>query len=66
MRIKALSKTLVLSFLAAASPSLQTAEIDQGIPEYERTSGVYGNITSLGSDTRPKVMTHWAEDFKRV
>jgi phosphate transport system substrate-binding protein len=66
MRIKALSKTLVLSFLAAASPSLQTAEIDQGIPEYERTSGVSGNLSSVGSDTLANLMTLWAEDFKRV
>ena len=66
MRIKALSKTLVLSFLAAASHSLQTAEIDQGIPEYERTSGVSGNLSSVGSDTLANLMTLWAEDFKRV
>jgi len=66
MRIKALKKTLVLSLLAAVSLVVQAAEIDQEIPEYERTSGVSGNLSSVGSDTLANLMTLWAEDFKRV
>lgn len=66
MRIKALRKTLALSLLAAASLAVQAAEIDQEIPEYERTSGVSGNLSSVGSDTLANLMTLWAEDFKRV
>jgi len=66
MRINALVKTLTLSFLAALSFSVAGAELEQGIPEYERTSGVSGNLSSVGSDTLANLMTLWAEDFKRV
>lgn len=66
MRIKAISKTLTLSLLAALSFSVQGAEVDPGIPDYQRTSGVSGNLSSVGSDTLANLMTLWAEDFKRV
>lgn len=66
MQIKTLSKSLALSLIAATSLTLQAAEIDSGIPEYERTSGVSGNLSSVGSDTLANLMTLWAEDFKRV
>ena len=66
MSIKALRKTLAISLLAAASLAVQAAETEQGIPEYERTSGVSGNLSSVGSDTLANLMTLWAEDFKRV
>lgn len=66
MRSKAISKTLTLSFLAALSFSAQGAEVEQDIPDYQRTSGVSGNLSSVGSDTLANLMTLWAEDFKRV
>ena len=66
MNIKTLGKTLTLFLLTAASLGVQAAEIDQGIPEYKRTSGVSGNLSSVGSDTLANLMTLWAEDFKRV
>ncbi|GJM12101.1 MAG: phosphate-binding protein PstS [Pseudohongiella sp.] len=66
MRTDAVRKTLALSFLAALSFSVGAAEVEQGIPEYERTSGVSGNLSSVGSDTLANLMTLWAEDFKRV
>lgn len=42
------------------------AEVDPGIPTYQRTSGVSGNLSSVGSDTLANLMTLWAEDFKRI
>jgi len=66
MHIKSIRRTLTLSLVAALSFSVQGAEIDPGIPEYERTSGVSGNLSSVGSDTLANLMTLWAEDFKRV
>ncbi|MDB3898299.1 phosphate ABC transporter substrate-binding protein PstS family protein [Gammaproteobacteria bacterium] len=66
MRINALVRPLALSLLAALSFFVTGAELDQGIPEYERTSGVSGNLSSVGSDTLANLMTLWAEDFKRV
>lgn len=41
-------------------------EIDAGFPEYQRGSGVSGNLSSVGSDTLANLMTLWAEEFKRV
>ncbi|MBR9727387.1 PstS family phosphate ABC transporter substrate-binding protein [Shewanella intestini] len=42
------------------------AEIDQTLPTYEKTSGVSGNLSSVGSDTLANMMTLWAEDFKHI
>lgn len=66
MRINALVRPLALSLLAALSFFVTGAELGKGIPEYERTSGVSGNLSSVGSDTLANLMTLWAEDFKRV
>jgi len=41
------------------------ADVDPGLPEYERASGVSGNFSSVGSDTLANLMTLWAEEFKR-
>ena len=66
MRAIGSAKSLTFSLLAALSFSALAAEVDQGIPVYERTSGVSGNLSSVGSDTLANLMTLWAEDFKRV
>lgn len=66
MRAIATVKSLTFALLAALPLATQAAEIDQAIPEYQRTSGVSGNLSSVGSDTLANLMTLWAEDFKRV
>jgi phosphate transport system substrate-binding protein len=50
------------------SPGLASAQvqIDPALPAYEKTSGVSGNLSSVGSDTLANLMTLWAEEFKRV
>ncbi|MEN8261278.1 MAG: phosphate ABC transporter substrate-binding protein PstS family protein [Pseudomonadota bacterium] len=52
--------TLLGGYAAAA------VEVDPAIPEYEKTSGVSGNLSSVGSDTLANLMTFWAEEFKRT
>lgn len=42
------------------------AAIDQKLPVYEKTSGVSGNLSSVGSDTLANMMTLWAEEFKHI
>lgn len=42
------------------------AKVDENLPVYEKTSGVSGNLSSVGSDTLANLMTLWAEEFKRV
>jgi len=62
-----------LKFLAAvslaasfASPSaLAAAAVEEGIPEYQKASGISGNLSSVGSDTLANLMTLWAEEFNR-
>lgn len=39
-------------------------KVDEGIKSYEQTSGVTGNLNSIGSDTLNNLMTLWAEGFK--
>ena len=36
------------------------------LPEYNKVSGVSGNLSSVGSDTLANLMTLWAEEFKRL
>ena len=42
------------------------SQLDPSLPTYARTSGVSGNVSSVGSDTRANLMTLWAEEFKRA
>jgi phosphate transport system substrate-binding protein len=53
-----------LSGTALAKKAVQT--VDAGVPAYTKTSGVSGNLSSVGSDTLANVMTLWAEEFKRL
>lgn len=41
------------------------AKLDEGLADYQRASGVSGNLSSVGSDTLANLMTFWAEEFKR-
>lgn len=50
----------------APSPALAQAEVDPALPDYQKVSGVSGNLSSIGSDTLNNLMTLWAEDFKRT
>jgi phosphate transport system substrate-binding protein len=38
--------------------------VDPALPDYEKVSGVSGNLSSVGSDTLNNLMTLWAEAFK--
>jgi len=55
-----------ISVLAASmSFSAYALELDAKLPVYEKTTGVSGNLSSVGSDTLANLMTLWAEEFKR-
>lgn len=49
-----------------ASSAMADSKLDPSLPTYTRTSGVSGNLSSVGSDTLANLMTLWAEEFKRV
>lgn len=63
-------KFLIYSYLAAFAllPARAFAQVsvDSSLPEYDKTSGVAGNLISVGSDTLANLMTLWAEEFKRL
>ena len=51
--------------LAGSSLSAQAVKVDAAIPSYSKTSGVSGNMSSVGSDTLNNLMTLWAEGFRK-
>jgi phosphate transport system substrate-binding protein len=53
--------TIAVALLSAAAQ----AAVDPALPAYQKTSGVSGNFSSVGSDTLNNLMTLWAEEFKR-
>ncbi|HEB99824.1 MAG TPA: phosphate ABC transporter substrate-binding protein PstS family protein [Thiotrichales bacterium] len=52
--------------LVGTQAALAGPNVDAGLPDYSRASGVAGNLSSVGSDTLANLMTLWAEEFKRV
>lgn len=52
--------------MTTASTALAQLEVDANLPVYQKSSGVSGNLSSVGSDTLANLMTLWAEEFKRV
>ncbi len=64
MTIKRLSAILVA--LSLSMHVMAEDKIDADLTDYVKTSGVSGNISSVGSDTLANLMTFWAEEFKRL
>jgi phosphate transport system substrate-binding protein len=61
---RAILAASALSFLAGTSHA-QAIEPDKAIPAYSKTSGVSGNLNSVGSDTLNDLMGYWAEGFQK-
>lgn len=58
----AFAGSLTLGGTVMAAP----VAIHPSIAPYEKTSGVAGNLNSIGSDTLNNLMTLWAEGFKQL
>jgi phosphate transport system substrate-binding protein len=61
-----LKKALLMAVavtLPAFAANAQVA-LDAKLPDYKATSGVSGNLKSIGSDTLNNLMTLWAEGFR--
>jgi phosphate transport system substrate-binding protein len=61
---KAAPFVLLLAF-GGSSLMAQAGKVDPAIPGYTKTSGVSGNLGSVGSDTLANLMTLWAEGFQK-
>ncbi len=54
--------TMVLACVAVV---IAGASTDKALSDYHPTTGVSGNIKSIGSDTMNNLMALWAEDFRK-
>lgn len=61
---KQLLAAAVLAGSSLAAYSVD-ADVDPNLPDYQRASGVSGNLSSIGSDTLNNLMTLWAEEFNK-
>ncbi|PPD39851.1 MAG: phosphate-binding protein [Methylobacter sp.] len=68
LSFKARSLVLATGFVSALFASAVSAvqSVDADVPEYQKASGVSGNLSSVGSDTLANQMTLWAEAFNRL
>lgn len=64
MKFSKITKSALLALGVTVSGGV-AAEVDAGLPVYQKSSGVSGNLSSVGSDTLANLMTLWAEEFKR-
>jgi phosphate transport system substrate-binding protein len=56
---------LALAPMTGGSLLAQAGKVDASIPPYQKTSGVSGGVSSVGSDTLNNLMTLWAEAFRK-
>ena len=56
---------VALALCGSAVVSAQAVKVEAGIAGYQKTSGVSGNLSSVGSDTLNNLMTLWAEGYKK-
>jgi len=56
---------LALALCGSSVLSAQAPKVDPSIPSYSKTSGVAGNLSSVGSDTLNNLMTLWAEAYRK-
>jgi phosphate transport system substrate-binding protein len=65
MNAKKLLAAMAIAATGFAGSAQAVDLLDPNLPVYEKTSGVSGNLSSVGSDTLANLMTLWAEDFNR-
>ncbi len=70
MKLSFKTKSLVTAMgfgIAALTSGVASAvqTVDAGVPQYQKASGISGNLSSVGSDTLANLMTLWAEEFNR-
>ncbi len=61
-----LLKTMAVTASLFGALSISASQVDKDLPDYQKTSGISGNLSSVGSDTLANLMTFWAEEYKRT
>ncbi|MBV7317566.1 PstS family phosphate ABC transporter substrate-binding protein [Shewanella sp. NIFS-20-20] len=65
MKLNKLVSAITLT-AAGLFSTASMAALDPQLSNYEKSSGVSGNLSSVGSDTLANMMTLWAEEFKHI
>ena len=65
MKSKLLLCTALMVTSIVTGP-VMAVDLDPNLPDYNKSSGVSGNVISVGSDTLANLMTLWAEEFKKL
>jgi phosphate transport system substrate-binding protein len=64
-----MKRTLIVSaavlMITAGVTARQVIKVDAAIAAYQKTSGVSGSVSSIGSDSMNNLMTFWAETFRK-
>ncbi len=63
MNLKKLTAACTMTLAATALTTAHAGDVDSDLREYERASGISGNLSSEGSDTLNNLMALWAEEF---
>lgn len=63
--MKKLVAAAMVTCLCVAPAMAKETNVDPALPMYQQTSGVSGNLDSIGSDTLNNLMTFWAESFRQ-
>lgn len=59
------SKSVLVALIALMSSGASLAK-DKPLPSYQKTTGIVGNLLSVGSDTLAGMTTLWVEEFKSI
>ncbi|ASF44680.1 PstS family phosphate ABC transporter substrate-binding protein [Methylovulum psychrotolerans] len=66
-KTKSLICAMGLSYLALTAGTAGAVQsVDAALPDYQKATGISGNLSSVGSDTLANLMTLWAEEFNRA
>ena len=65
MKLKRVMAALTFVAAGVATANAVAAGVDPAIAPYVKTTGVSGNLSSVGSDTLANLMTLWAEAYKK-
>ncbi len=65
MRIRAILAAAAVAAVLEAGLAGAQIQVDPALATYKATSGVSGNVSSVGSDTLNNLMTLWAEHFNK-
>ena len=64
LNLKSATALALATLFTASTAPAEVVTVEAGIKPYAKTSGVTGNLNSIGSDTLNNLMTLWAEGFK--